>query len=442
MNRVLTKITRMSPGERRIIFEVTDDMGEFEAFISFAGGVFEKVKYKKINKTTFEIAGLENGIDYIIELRAVGGGKMLPRPFRCGSYPGTVVNYIHPDDKTYLPSGMCPASPSIIKTASGRLYVSHDIFYFDFAQNQTKVFYSDDKGATWHYHSGIEGCFWGKLFIYKKKIYILGNMHEYGDLVLYKLNEKTYYWNKACTIMTGGNKYTGGPHKAAMPILEYNGRIWTAVDFGSWHLKGHANGVISANGDITKASNWTISGFLDYNPEWPGTPFGESSGCIEGNVVVAPDGRLIDFLRFGIDKCEPNYGKALYLALDKDNPTATPEFGKVIDFQGNHTKFCIYYDQATKKYWTIVNRADNEKPKRRNELILMSSPDVEKWTIEKTLIDYEHTGWYENYEKAGFQYVDFLFYDDYIYYVSRTAVNGAINYHDSNCITFHTTRYK
>ncbi|MCK5759060.1 MAG: hypothetical protein KAH14_08190 [Clostridiales bacterium] len=441
MNKYTLNILRMSPGNARLIFE-TDESFDFFALVGISGEAPEETTYRKLKNKTYEIFGLKNSVDYEISLIGNNGVCSQARPFRCGEFPGTIINYIHPDDKTYLPSGMCPASPSIIKTTTGRLYVSHDIFCFNMAQNQTKIFFSDDDGDTWNFHSSVEGCFWGKLFVYRDTIYLLGNMHEYGDLVLYELDEVGNSWRKACTILKGGNKYTGGPHKAPMPVVEHKGRIWTAIEYGSWHLGGHACGVISAGEDIRIANNWTVSEFTEYDPAWPGTPDGESTGCIEGNIVIMPDGSIIDFLRIGIDKCEPNYGKALYLTIDKENPKSSPEFGEVIDFHGNHTKFCIYYDITTKKYWTIVNKADHNKPRRRNELILMSSDDVKKWTIEKTLLDYEHTGWYENYEKTGFQYIDFLFNEDYIYYVSRTAINGAINYHDSNCITFHMTRYK
>ncbi len=441
MNKPIIKIKRMSPGNNKLIFEI-DKSCRFIALVGISGETPEETTYRKLKNKTYEISGLENRVDYELSLIGNSGVAGLVRPFRCGEYPGIVVNYIHPKDKTYFPSGMYPASPSIIETATKRLYVSHDIFCFDMAQNQTKIFCSDDSGDTWNVHSSVEGCLWGKLFIYQDIIYLLGNMHEYGDLVLYELVETSHTWRKACTILKGGNKYTGGPHKAPMPIVKHKGRIWTAVEYGSWHLGGHACGVISASGDITIKENWIVSEFTDYDPSWPGTPDGESTGCIEGNIIVRPDGSIIDFLRFGIDRCNPNYGRALYLTIDHDNPKSAPQFGGVVDFQGNHTKFCIYYDISTDKYWTIVNKADHNKPRRRNELILMSSSDVENWTIEKTLLDYEHTGWYENYEKAGFQYVDFLFRGDFIYFVSRTAINGARNYHDSNCITFHKTRYK
>ncbi|MBN2557432.1 MAG: exo-alpha-sialidase [Clostridia bacterium] len=436
-------ILRMAPGDGRLVYEEAPGFEGSGAYISPAGedGHWKQADCRKIQEGLFEISGLENGTDYIIRLEKPDGSGSWPRLFRCGVFPGTVINYIHPEDKAFFPSGMCTASPSLVRLGK-RLILSHDIFFRDMAQNQSRIFYSDDEGANWRLLSELEGCFWGKFFIYEGKLYMLANTHEYGDLVLYRTDNEGKSWTRACTVMKGGNNFNGGPHKSAIPVLLHNGRIWTAVEHGSWFQGGHACGTASATGDITDAANWTVSEFLEYDPSWPGTPKGRSSGCIEGNILVKPDGQLIDFLRFGIDACVPNYGKALYLNLDKNNPGAAPEFGKVVDFHGNHSKFSINYDDSTKKYWTITSRADHEKPRRRNELVLMSSQNIDDWTIEKTLLDYEHTGWHEDDSKAGLQYVDFIFSGDHIYYVSRTALNGALNYHDSNCITFHTVKYK
>ena len=151
---------------------------------------------------------------------------------------------------------------------------------------------------------------------------------------------------------------------------------------------------------------------------------------------------MINFLRYGIDRCSPDRGRALYLEIDSVNPGSAPRFGKVVDFPGNHSKFTIKFDEKTQKYWSITNRSDTGKPTRRNELILISSEDTENWKTEKVLLDYESNGWYESHESVGFQYVDFIFYDNEILYVSRTALNGALNFHDSNCITFHRTEYR
>lgn len=43
----------------------------------------------------------------------------------------------------------------------------------------------------------------------------------------------------------------------------------------------------------------------------------------------------------------------------------------------------------------------------------------------------------EDYTKVGFQYADWIFIGDDILAVSRTAINGAYNFHNANYITFH-----
>ena len=432
MKNAVEIVSRMAPGNFNLVFECNKKFR-----YSVAG---EKTKIEAIAENLYEISGLKNNKDYTLNV-LTEEGTTCERQFRCGEFPGKVINYIHPDDRIFYPSGMCPATPSIIELPGGRLLVSHDIFFHDMAQNVTLIYYSDDLGDSWRFLSLIEGSLWGKLFLYNHNLYMLTNMHEYGDLVLYETHDMGSSWSKACTILEGGNKYTGGPHKSAMPVLFHNGRIWTAVEYGSWSLGGHSCGYVTAAGDIAKKDNWIVSGFIKYSKEWPGTAAGNSSGCIEGNILIKPDGSMVDFLRYGIDACEPNYGKALYLNIDKSKPGSTPQFGKVVDFHGNHSKFSVKYDENTDRYWTIANKADESKPKRRNELILMSSRDIDNWTVEKKLLDYEHNGWHEGFIKVGFQYVDFIFHGNEIFYVSRTALNGALNYHDSNCITFHRTKY-
>jgi hypothetical protein len=56
------------------------------------------------------------------------------------------------------------------------------------------------------------------------------------------------------------------------------------------------------------------------------------------------------------------------------------------------------------------------------------------------LINYEDNGWPEGYQLVGFQYVDFLIENGDIYYLSRTAINGAHNYHDLVLLGFFHIR--
>ena len=122
----------------------------------------------------------------------------------------------------------------------------------------TKVFVSRDTGDTWEYLSDIYPCFWGKLFLHKNILYMLGTSTEYGALLIFKSADSGKTWSKPAHIMDGGSRDEGGPHKAPMPVVNHNGRLWTAIDYGSWSTGGHASGVISidADQDLMDPENW------------------------------------------------------------------------------------------------------------------------------------------------------------------------------------------
>ena len=434
------KITRVAPYLNGVEICV-DENKNHDCFIKILGkSKFEKVEYREIRKNVLVVENLKNNIDYSIFFQETGKSSNR-RFFRCGDYGGILVNYIHPDDMSFHPSGMCPASPSIIKLKSGRLLISHDIFFQNMKQNITKIHYSDNNGKEWNYLSTVMPCFWGKLFMHKDILYLLGHDGEYGDMLLYKSLDKGKTFEKPIVLIKGGDRLVGGPHKAPMPIIECNDRLWTAVDYGSWNLGGHKSGVISINvdDDLYNENNWCTSKFLKYDKNWDRDIDKDYGGLLEGNVVVKKDGSLINFLRYSTGLDYKQYGKAIYLNVNKYNANEILSFGKVIKFNGNISKFVIKYDIKTNRYWTIINRADEESVKKRNLVILMSSDDLDNWKDEKVLLDY--TKWYEDYEQVAFQYIDFIFDKNKILYVSRTAINGALNYHDSNCITYHEVTY-
>jgi len=434
------KILKVTPFLNKV--EVSVDKNEdFKCYIKRLGkSEVKEVKYLEIRKNILLVENLINGYEYSIFFQNTGVSSNI-RFFRCGDYGGNLVNYIHPDDMTYHPSGMCPASPSILKLDNNRLLISHDIFYKNMKQNITEIHFSDDEGKTWNYLSTITPCFWGKLFTHKNILYMLGNNGEYGDLLLYRSLNMGLSFEKPIVIIKGGDRLKGGPHKAPMPIIKYKNKLWTAIDYGSWNIGGHKSGVISiaVDDDLYVKENWEISEFLEYDTNWDKDIDSNYGGLLEGNIVEKKDGGIVNFLRYSTGYEYENYGKAIYLNINTKEKKTKLEFGKVVKFNGNTSKFTIKYDEKTKKYWTIINRADKQDINKRNLVILMSSKDLDIWEDEKVLLDY--TKWYEDYTKVAFQYIDFIFYNNKILYVSRTAINGALNYHDSNCITFHETTY-
>jgi hypothetical protein len=74
---------------------------------------------------------------------------------------------------------------------------------------------------------------------------------------------------------------------------------------------------------------------------------------------------------------------------------------------------------------------------QRNVLTLTSSPDLIHWQIERDILNYMDNGWPEPVEKVGFQYVDWVFDGPDMLALSRTALNGAYNYHNANALTVH-----
>ncbi|MDW7657846.1 MAG: sialidase family protein [Bacillota bacterium] len=437
------EIVRLEPGDQSVSFDcrAAAAYDSLRAEILTSDGQVVRQTETKQPQGHFTVTGLDNGTDYRLRLTAVCAGRSIEaqvRIFRCGHFPGAVINYIHPDDHTYMPSGRSPASPSLLRLPSGRLLASHDVFWGGCDQNLSFVFASDDNGVSWQYLSRIYPCFWGKLFLHDDSIYMLGMSAEYGALLIFR-SEDGINWSAPSELIPGGDRDRGGPHKAPMPVISHHGRLWTAIDYGSWSLGGHANGLISAgyDADLMDPAQWVCTGFLPYNSDWPGTSRGKSGGCLEGNAVVAPDGRLFNLLRYQTNGCRPQYGRAILLEADPGRPDAPLRFAAVIDFPGNLSKFKVDYDPQTRLYYAIVSRVTSEFLSQRNVLTLTSSPDLIHWRIERDILNYMDNGWPEPVDKVGFQYVDWIYDGPDILALSRTALNGAWNYHNANALTVH-----
>lgn len=450
-------IMRLAPGDRRL----TVDWKDFDPSSGAVTGHPYSLTYRvrgqdeavhvplSASDERITITDLANDQDYevwVTRTDSVGDGGAATassspvRLFRPGVVPGIVVNYIHPEDYTYGFSGRSPASPSIVRLEDGVLLASHDIYWGNEGQNTSVICRSEDDGATWAFVNFLYPCFWGKLFLHRSRLYMLATSTEYGALLIGRSDDGGATWSEPTVIIPAGSREAGGPHKAPMPVIEYKGRLWTAIDYGSWTTGSHASGLISApaDADLLDPASWTTMPFLKYDVNWPGSVGGGNlAGLLEGNAVVKPDGTLVNLLRYQTNGGTPNYGRAIMLYADTDHPERSLTFGKVIDFHGNLSKFTVYWDAQSSKYWSLVNRVTNPSISQRNILTLVHSEDLEHWHITADILDYEHNGWPEDCKKVGFQYVDWLFNGDDILVASRTAINGAHNFHNANYITFH-----
>jgi hypothetical protein len=268
-------ITRIAPGDQSVSMDFIYENGANAEDIEFKAVIKRKEDEKEAaslsmdgGAKSFTIDDLRNGTDYMAELSAYdkgNGNKIAAAPvrlFRTGFVPGVVVNYIHPEDYTYNSSGRSPASPSLLRLPDGRLLASHDIFWQGGGQNLTKVFISEDEGKAWSHLSDVYPCFWGKLFIHNDKLYMMGMSHEYGDLLIFCSCDLGRTWSRPAVILKGGDSRTGGPHKAPVPVIYHNGRLWTAVEYGSWSIGGHDAGVFSVSLDADLMNTGTAPSTL------------------------------------------------------------------------------------------------------------------------------------------------------------------------------------
>lgn len=352
--------------------------------------------------------------------------------------PGVVVGHSHPNTEVYL------GSPSILILEDGRYLAA----YQEFGRGEelvprTFVTESIDRGESWTNIASIRGLYWANLFSFNDELYLFGTRMEvqggYGPLVIRKSTDQGRTWTEPTDESHGLLRADEEYHTAPMPMVTHQGRIFRAVEDRNppelWGVNFRSL-VISAplDADLMKASSWTTSNRLRYNPEWPGNAW------LEGNMVVTPQGEIVNILRNDV-RPDPNGGKACIVLVSESGETVSfdPEEG-FIDFPGGCKKFTIRYDAVSERYWSLTNYIPEEhkgyNPERtRNTLALISSTDLVHWEVNKIIMQHPDVMY------VGFQYADWQFEGKDMIALIRTAFpepdgTNAHNQHDSNYITF------
>lgn len=372
----------------------------------------------------FSLGGLAEGCEYELYIQAENGGKSRTRLFATGDYPGTCVTYHHPEDTQYDFSGRYTCSPSMVRAPSGALVASCDLFLAAGPQNLQILFRSEDDGKTWRYVTELMPSFWGRLFVHRGELYMLSVSKEYGDVLIGKSEDEGETWKTPTVIARGSSLFScDGWHRAPMAMVPFGGRLWSGIEFGSWHNLRFGNSLISADetANLLNPESWCITEVLT---DIPAQSDGTTAPAIEGNAVISPDGRLYDFLRVG---SREGGGTALILEGDPQKPEKMLEFARYVKFPMGHTKFELMAHAGA--YYAV----GNDNAPHRNVLSLYRSKNLDDWELVKHLIDFKDC----DPEYTAFQYPAAFIEENTLYVLSRTALNGAHNFHDANYITFH-----
>jgi hypothetical protein len=349
--------------------------------------------------------------------------------------PGTVITHSPASSGQYI------GSPGIAVVRDGVYLAKCDLFgpgTTEHVRATSRVFRSADSGETWEQAAEIDGLFWASIFTHGGAVYLFGTDRHHGNIVILRSDDEGRSWTRPRDGRTG-LLAEGLFHTAPVPVIEHEGRLWRAVEDAmggeKWGERYRAC-MMSApvDADLLDAASWTRSNVLARDPDWLNGQFG---GWLEGNAVVTRDDQVVNILR--VD--HPAGGRAALARVSDDERTIRfdPNSG-FIDFPGGAKKFTIRFDPRSKQYWSLANwipprHAGQRASRIRNTLALVSSHDLRTWAVQCVVL------YHPDAQRHAFQYVDWLFEDDDLIAVSRTAyddgLGGAHNAHDANYLTFH-----
>ncbi len=332
-----------------------------------------------------------------------------------------------------------------MRLPDGTYLAKHDEFgpgSTEYENAHTRVYRSTDAGRSWEQVSRVDRMFWSSIFYHNGAVYMMGTSasHRKGQAVIRRSLDGGVTWSEPNDSRTGVLFPDISYHTAPVPVILHKGRIWRAMEDEkgdtAWGRSFRAF-MMSApvDADLLDAASCTSSNPLPHQAAYLGGRFG---GWLEGNVVVAPDGDIVNVLRVDFRELPE---KAAIIRISEDGQTARfdPE-ADFIEFPGGCKKFTIHRDAVSDRYWTLSNamlpaHSDGNVVRVRNAVVLMSSADLKEWTPHRVVL------YHPDEMTHAFQYIDWLIEGEDIIAVSRTAyddgMGGAYNMHDSNYLTFH-----
>ena len=308
------------------------------------------------------------------------------------------------------------------------------------ARDGEKQWISRDRGLTWAAY-GEQGWYskYASTFRHRDRLYVIGvNLDTEGRGVLLKESlDNGLTWSTTVELFDQEGEISGIPS----PVVEAQGRLWRAFSWASTDKRKQNYAetfLLSApvDADLTDPGSWTATNFLPRQ----GTGFdGRILKLFEPNAVRTSTGEVVVLARNnGASPTNTSIMRAespTRLTVDTEND--------IIEFPGANQKFCVRFDDRTGRYWALANvgregdtpNNENLSAGRRNRLVLQSSPDLRTWTEEQVVLFAPDPRYH------GFQYPYFVFEDDDMIFVSRTAFEDEdglpVRQHDANYLTFH-----
>ena len=349
------------------------------------------------------------------------------------SVPGVIIHH------SFASSGRYVGCPSILVLPDGGYLASHSHFGPKAANADSFVYISSDRGSTWRLVAELHGQIWSNVFLHRGAVYIMGTDHcdRYGGrlngrVVIRRSDDGGLSWTTPGDAASGLLTDDDGWHTAPVPVATHEGRLWRAFEFAPEADRRHWRALVMSapeDADLLDRASWTFSEQREH--PWPVAQW------IEGNVVVAPDGSLVDVLRTNDESktVPPAFvDRAAIVHVESPGSLRHDPDADIVEMPGGGTKFTIRRDTGTGRYLALVN-PQSEQGSYRNILSLASSADLRDWRIDAELQRHEDP------KNHAWQYVDWVFDGRDIIYASRTAYDdaagGANRAHDANYLTFH-----
>ena len=390
---------------------------------------------------------------------ASAGSALRAAPAVSGPPPGIIITASPDSEKIFV------GSPTIAILSDGSYLVAHDYGGpgAGVHRGSTFVVSSRDRGLTWTKLTEVSDQKWSTLFVHRGAVYLIGTSAKVGHMIVRRSSDGGHTWTNPTDARHGllaEGKYHCGP----TPVVVHAGRVWRAFEqfAPSAPEREFRAFMMSApeESDLLDASSWTRTNQIVFQKKWLNT---RNAEWLEGNAVVAPEGRIADILRVESHPADgasfelpgeahgiPRFEVAALMHVSPDaRSVAFDPATDFVHFIGSESKFTIRFDPVSRRYWTLGDKITNPNSggdwtrsphHQRNVIALSSSADLRDWRERYRLLRYdEGSAVVKEGSRVGFQYLDWQFDGDDLVAVCRMAWNG-LNYHDANTITFHRVK--